>query len=102
MMHHQSGLVQMIIWGHPIKQPHSKQMIENQIHDTLTPLIHKLVASLSSPELKSIIIVEVIHHVVAPAVKPSNGIQSLVSGLKLVRIHVLPNLQPIFNQSITI
>ena len=92
MVHCWSHLIKMIVQRCPVKKLHGKEMMEDWIYNPLTPPLHELMASLSSPEPQSIIIVEIVHHVIAPTEESIDGVTSFISRVDFVGIHTLPNL----------
>ena len=71
--------------------------MKDQIHDILTPPIHKLMAGLSNPKPQGIVIMEIICHVVAPTKESVDRIVPFISKIDFVGIHMFPNLGTTIN-----
>ena len=92
MMHCQSHLIKTIIQSQLIKQTHGKDLMKDQIHNPPSPPLHELVTSLHSPEPQSVIVMEVVCHIIAPMMKLMFRTMILISRVEFVGIHTLPDL----------
>ena len=82
----------MIVWSRPIKQPHREDVVKDWIHNSMTPPLYKLVTSFGSPEPESIIVVEVVGHIVTPMMEAMLCTMTFVPWVDFVGIHTLPDL----------
>ena len=92
MTHCQSCLVKTVVWSCLVEQSHGKETVENWIHNPPSPPLHELMTGLSGPEPQSIIVVQVICHVVALMDELINRIPPFISRVDFVGIHTFPNL----------